>query len=293
MKLTRFLALPLALSLASAASAVVVVNDGFEYQNQAAFEAVWPAIGTAAPLSGALTAAQAASGAQSISNPGTATNAQSRNQLTFAPTPLLTTGGAQLVWSFDFRETSTTGNPQRNFANLQSVAAPGTTPAGQLISMGVNNNQLAADSGGNYFMARILGFAHSAVDPEGGPNESAGGTGSGAYFKMNDSATAGLRGATPAWHNLKVVLTTNNGTTVNHAYYVDGVLAETVLGASANLQYTVIRLGSGLSNGGIGAFYDNMRLEYIAAVPEASSFLAVGLVGLVLGGAKWFRRKAA
>ena len=87
--------------------------------------------------------------------------------------------GDKLIWSFDFYD-SATGNPNRNYANLQDDAAPAASPATQLISIGLNNNQAAADSGGNYYMARVLGFAQTAVDPDGGPNESAGGTSCGA-----------------------------------------------------------------------------------------------------------------
>jgi hypothetical protein len=278
--------------------AVLVVNDNFDsYANQAAFEAVWTPIGTTAPLSGALSTAQAVSAPNSISTPGTVTNNQSRNQLTFAATPVLTPGD-QLVFSFDFYDSSPTGNPQRNYVNLQTVTGPSTSPAGQLISMGTNNNQLSGDSGGNYYLARILGFSHTAVDPEGGPNEAASGTASGAYFKLNDTG-AGLRGTTAGWHNLKVVITDVNATSVNDQFYVDSLLAETITNSGPPLQYTVIRLGSGLGNSNVGAFFDNMRLEYIpaVAVPEASGVLLGSLVclvvGITVGGRKLLQRRAA
>ena len=45
-------------------------------------------------------------------------------------------------------------------------------PAGQVVSLGMNNNQFVTSSGGNYYMARILGYTPLTIDPDGGPNES-------------------------------------------------------------------------------------------------------------------------
>jgi hypothetical protein len=76
---------------------------------------------------------------------------------------------------------------------------------------------------------------------------------------------------------------------------VDNQLAERVsnVGTAASIRsYDVIRIGSGLSNGNTEAFYDNMRLEFIA-VPEAGSFIAMGLVGLISAGAVWFKKRRA
>src|SRR4029079_8496383 len=140
-----------------------------------------------APFSTEWSTAQSSSATHSARAPGTVTNNQSRKQRTFAETnTIFALGpGNSIIWSFDFYD-SATGNPQRNYANLQDGTGPGTSPAAQLISLGLNNNQLSTVSGGNYYMARILGFAHTAVDPDGGPNEDATGTASGAYFKLND-----------------------------------------------------------------------------------------------------------
>ena len=122
--------------------AQVLVNDNFDsYANQAAFEAVWTPIGTVVPLSAELSTAQASSVANSIRVPGTATNAQSRNRLTFAESGSLTTLGL-ISWSFDFYDSAPTGSPQRNYSNLQDSTAP--TATGQLIAMGFNNNQRAS-----------------------------------------------------------------------------------------------------------------------------------------------------
>ena len=110
---------------------------------------------------------------------------------------------------------------------------------------------------------------------------------------MNDTG-AGLRGDNAAWHNLKLVISTTDGATADHAYYVDGVLAELVDNAGPLQQYGVIRIGSGLANGGSQVFFDNMRLEYVpAAVPEVSALAALGLVGLISACAVWIRKLCA
>jgi hypothetical protein len=245
------------------ANAAVIVNDTFEtYTSQANFEGTWAPIGTVAPTSGEWSTAQASSPTHSVRQPGTATNSQSRNQLTFAETGSVSAAGNKIVWSFDFYDSNPAGAPQRNHTNLQDSTAASAT--NQLIAMGLNNNQTAANSGGNYYMGRILGFTHPGVDPDGGPAESV--VGAGAFFKLNDFANAPLRSL--GWHNLKVILSTNDGNSTDFEFYVDNILSERVnnVGTAASIRsYDVIRIGSGLSNGGIEAFVDNMYLEFIPA----------------------------
>jgi hypothetical protein len=130
--------------------------------------------------------------------------------------------------------------------------------------MGLNNNQTIANSGGNFYMARILGYTvPTTPDPDGGPTESVGG--SGAFFKLNDFGAAPLRSL--GWHNLRVEITTDNvAQGHDYAFYVDNVLSELVsnLGTTTR-SYDVIRIGSGLSNANTEAFVDNMYLEFIPA----------------------------
>lgn len=130
-------------------------------------------------------------------------------------------------------------------------------------------------------MARILGYSPSNVaDPDGGPAESV--TGSGAYFKLNDFGV-GLRA--DGWHNLKVVIGSNDGLSLDFAFYVDNVLAELVsnVGTAASFrQYDNVTLGSAVSNAGNGAYYDNFQVA-VSAVPEPSSaaLIGIGLSGLI------------
>lgn len=265
---------------AGATSAAVVVNDNFDsYADQAAFQAVWAPIAAGTPSSAELSTLQAQSGLNSARVPGTTVNSQSRNRLTFAETGDLTSLSL-ITWSFDFYDSAPTANPQRNYSNLQDTTAPSGT--GQLIAMGFNNNQTGANSGGQFYMARILGYTvPTTADPDGGPAETVGGAG--AFFKLNDF---GVGARSLGWHNLKVEISTDNGLSADFAFYVDGVLAERVsnVGTAASFRsYDNIALGSGLSNGSTEAFFDNMSLV-TTPIPEpgALTFAALGLGALLL-----------
>jgi hypothetical protein len=274
--------------IAANANAQVFVNDTFDtYANQAAFEAVWTPIGTVAPVGAVLSTEQAVSGTQSIKVEGTATTGQERNQLGFTRTPAVSTSN-QIIFSFDFFDTNPSVSPYRQSSNLQDTAAP--TSTNQLVSMGMNNNQTASNSGGNFYMARILGYDPIAVpDPDGGPAESVGG--SGAYFKLNDFANSPLRSA--GWHTLKVIISTDDGLSTDYQFFVDGILAENVsnVGTAATIRsYDTLRLGSGVSNASNAAYFDNMHVEVQAVgVPEPSS-LAFGFAASALA-ARLVRRR--
>lgn len=257
--------------------AAVLLSDNFDgYANQAAFEAAWAPIGTVAPTSAILATDQAASGAQSIWIAGTTTSGQQRNQRSFTESGTVTTT-TLVVFSFAFYDSNAAAAPYRQHTFMQDGTA--ATNTGQIVGMGLNNNQLLTASGGNYFMARILGYSPpTTADPDGGPTE--GGTlGSGAFFKLNDFANSPLR--TTGWHNLMVEIGTNDGLSADFAFYVDGILAERVndVGTAATLRsYDVVRLGSGVSNLANAAWYDNVLVETVT-IPEPS------VVGLWLAGA--------
>jgi hypothetical protein len=275
--------LVIALSLPRAQAAPILFDDFDGYDNQGEFEFAWAPIGSAAPMSAELSTEQSVSTPNSVKVAGTASNNQQRNQRLFTDTSILTSPTGRLVWSFDFYDSNGATAPYRQSSNLQDSTAPSGT--NQLISMGLNNNQTVANSGGNYYMARILGYNPTAVaDPDGGPAESVGGAG--AYFKLNDFGV-GLRST--GWHNLAVVLSSDNGLSTDFDFYVDGALAERVhnVGSAATIRgYDNIRIGSGLSNGGNAAYYDNMMLN----IPEPMSFVlvAIGLLSLAVG-----RRRSA
>jgi hypothetical protein len=294
-KAKALLAIAIVMLLSGRASATIVLADSFDsYANQAAFQAAWPPIGTVAPLSAVLSTEQSLSPTQSIKiNGEPTTNGKERNRRSFTETGTIGIGD-QLIFSFSFYDTAPTASPFRQYANLQDTTAPGAT--NQLIAMGLNNNQIGANSGGQFYMARILGYTvPTTADPDGGPAETVGGAG--AFFKLNDF---GVGGRSLGWHNLKVILTTDDGLSTDYSFYVDNTLAERVsnIGTAASIRsYDNIVIGSGLSNAsptGVGnaAFYDNMHLEFVpAVVPEAGSFAAVGLVGLLSIGAVWIRKR--
>ena len=272
----------------SIAHGATIVSDNFDgYANQAAFEAAWVPIGSTLDTtkkSAQLSTAQASSAPNSafvpVSTTATTTSTEFRNRRTFAETSTLASAGNlgigdTITWSFDYYDSTPAGAPQRNFANLQDTTAPGSS--NQLVSMGLNNNQTAANSGGQFYMARILGYTvPTTADPDGGATESVGGAG--AYFKLNDFA-AGARSL--GWHNLKVVISTDDGVATDYAFYVDSVLAERVdnIGGAGTIRsYDNIAIGSGLTNGGVSAYFDNMSLAVTpVVVPEPATMALVGL----------------
>jgi hypothetical protein len=135
----------------------------------------------------------------------------------------------------------------------------------------LNNNQLANESGGQYYMARILGYTVPANDPDGGPVESR--TGAGIYFKLNDfdptplDAVADGPGArSVGWHNFKVEMSTADGTSTDYNFFIDGVHAEHVNQVGAPQTYSLFRMGAGVSSAE-DAYFDNFKIELFPAAP--------------------------
>ena len=242
------------------AQATTLLSDTFDgYADQAAFVAVWPVVG--ALPSGTLSSAQSVSPPNSIFNVGTAVAAEAmRNQRSFAesgtPDSLLNL----ITFSFDFHDGNALASPYRSHSNLQDSTLPGSY--GQLVAMGLNNNQTSAANGGNYYMGRILGY----TPPD------TGGT-SGSFFKLNDVG-APLR--SDGWHKLAVVISS-----LDFKFYVDGILSETVLQTGTLRSYDHVRLGSGLSNAGNASYFDNVLIE-TNPIPEPSTVALAVLGGAAL-----------
>lgn len=275
---TRLFAAALALgTIATTAPAAVFFSDNFDtYANQAAFEAAWPStVPSNTPPSGTLSSARSVSAPNSVNIPTSTTTANTpRNGRTIAE-PGTPSPTQQIVWSFDFFDSNAAAAPYRQSSNLQNGSAPGAT--NELVSMGLNNNQGSTSSGGNFYMARILGYTNTAVDPDGGPNESL--TGSGIYIKLNDFANSPLRST--GWHNLKVIMSSDDGVATDYEFYVDSILAERVSnvgGAGTLRSLETFRLGSGVSSPN-DANYDNFVLD---VVPEPASLAVLGLGGVGL-----------
>jgi hypothetical protein len=270
-------------TLSNVSYAAVLLSDNFDgYADQAAFEAAWTPIGTVTPFSATLATDQASSPLKSIRVDGTATSGQQRNQRSFTESGIVTTTTV-IVFSFDFYDSNAAAAPYRQFSELRDG---GGTATGQVVAMGLNNNHLSSDSGGNFYMARILGYSPSTDDIDGGPAEG-GALGPGAFFKLNDFANSPLRST--GWHNLMVEISTDDGQSADFEFYVDGILAERVsnVGTAATLRsYDAIRLGSGVSNGGNAAWYDNFGVQVV--IPEPSA-IGLGLIGTLAFA--WRRRR--
>ena len=265
------LALTLSSLYAATASAqTVLLDENFDgYATQDDMIVNWTPVG--AQPSGTLSSTQSSSPTNSFHvaaendstqvPPGATANAQ-RNERFFEETLQPSTEN-KIQFSFDFYDGLGTGNPYRQYGSMQDSAGTGNN---QLIALGLNNNQLSADSGGNYYMARIVGFAPSdptanptGVDPDGGPDER-GNLASSQFFKLNDFGV-GLR--TVGWHNLKVIISSDDDASTDYEFYVDDVLAERVsnVGTDATRRsYELIRLGAGFTNNGKEAYYDNINV---------------------------------
>lgn len=258
--------------------AVVLVSQNFDsYADQTAFEAAWIPNGSSATLA----TDQASSPTKSIRIDGTTTNGLQQNQHSFSETNTVGTiaDGYSIVFSFNFYDSNAAAAPYRQHSFIQDGAFPSGT--GQSIGIGLNNNQLFGDSGGNFYMARILGYTPTNVDPDGGPDESGTPT-SGGFFKLNDfNNTQTVR--TTGWNNLKVVINSDDGLSADFEFFVNDILAERVSNVGAAWQfrsYDTIRLGSGLSNADNAAWYDDFRVEVFIPEPSAIGLCLMSAIGL-------------
>jgi hypothetical protein len=256
----------------STAQAVVVFQDNFDsYSAQGDLDAVWPVLaGTAAGVSYEsvrLSQEQSVSTPNSAKAPAQPTGATllQRSAHTF-PAQSFVSIGDKIVYSFDFYDSNGASAPYREYGEIRSPSFGSGT--NQLIAMGLNNNQTSSDSGGQYYMGRILGYIPNSTDPDGGPGDTANGgaiTGAGQFFKLNDF---GVGTRSTGWHNLKVEISIDDLTNTDYKFYVDNTLAEIInnVGSSASIRsYEQAVLGSALTNGSNAAYFDNVKVEYIAA----------------------------
>jgi hypothetical protein len=245
--------------LATSAKAAILLFDNFDsYADQTSFQAAWPAVASPG-ASGTLSTVQASSSPNSVNYQ---TLAQ-RNERAFAesgpPTAL-----NPVTFSFDFFDTNGGTQPYRQYAGIQDGAG---TASGQQINMGLFNTMSLTQDGGNYYMARILGY-------DGAPGVTGGGVGQ--FFKLNGP---GAPTRSTGWHSLKAVITDTQVT-----FFVDGILSATEnTSVAASRSYELVRLGSGVSSTA-QAFFDNASVDNDPApvVPEPASIALLSLGGLAL-----------
>jgi hypothetical protein len=242
----------------SAKGAILLFDDFDGYADQTAFNAAWV---NAPPssASGTLSTLQAVSSPNSVNYQ---TSAQ-RNERGFAEsgTP---SAADPITFSFDFYDTNGTLSPYRQYATIQDGTGGSS---GQLISMGLNNTMTTLGDGGNFYMARILGY-------DGAPGVTGGGTLN--FFKLNQGA-APTRST--GWHNLKAIITDTQVT-----FYVDGILSATENTAvAATRSFDLARLGSGVSSTA-QAYFDNISIDNnpVPVVPEPASVAVLTIGGLAL-----------
>jgi hypothetical protein len=248
------------LSISFGAEATVLFSDNFDsYANQAAFQAAWT---TPVGTGGQLTSTNFVSPGNSIRFD----TAALRNDHTFTESGNPSALNA-VSFSFNFYDSNAGASPYRQVSSLIDGAG---SASGQLVSLGLNNNQSSSDGGGNYYMARILGYTvTTSPDPDGGSADS-GTLGAGAFFKLNDYGV-GLRST--GWHNLGVTITDTT-----FSFFVDGVLAESVANTVTLRSYDSVRIGSGITAANFFGVDD--VLVQVNPIPEPGVF---GLAALSMG----------
>jgi PEP-CTERM motif-containing protein len=225
----------------------ILLQDNFDsYANQTAFQTFWAPATTTATLDTTL----AFSGTQSV-QAGTAAQRNSRGFTGTTPT-----SSTAVEFSFRFYDSDATAAAYREYAEIDSGAA---TSSGQLFALGMNNNIVSSN-----YMARVLGAD--------------GGTGSGAFFKLDGTGTPNAGNAaltrTTGWHELKVDI---KGASAD--FYVDGLLARTGITGYTVRSMDTIKVGSNLT-AGKSANFDDVLVQTVA-VPEPATLGLLGLTALL------------
>jgi hypothetical protein len=232
------------------ASATIVLNEPFNYADNAALNAAWNAFSTnpTYTLDTAFGNAQpsyslpnlAANNSNRLArNLGADYNGSDAQPMEFSFDIYLPSNGATALW----------GNA-RQYVELRGYSGNvyGSGTLENVVAIGLNNASTDAQSN-RYFQGRVTNW----------------------YTLDAFSSTGTYR--TTGWHTLMAQI---KSSTID--FYFDGTLAETISRPNSN-GFDCVALGSGLTSGGWGFWADNVRVE---TVPEPATLLVLGIGSLIL-----------
>lgn len=237
---------------ASSAPATVILNEAFNYPDQASMNAAWNAAATNVAYT-LDTATGSPAGSFKLASP--AANYQGKVVRNLGG-DYTGTDGQPLVFSVDIyldpAGLAALWNGARQYVELRGYTAAhynGTTGLQDIIGLGLNNSSSDTFSNKWYQFRNYQSSAWYCLDGTTVPQRSA------------------------AWHTLKAVITTSQ---VN--VYVDDVLAEAQTRAT-NYSFDSVMLGSDLTSGGQNLWIDNLKVEVL---PEPATIVLLALGGLPL-----------
>ncbi len=261
MALRSFLAASFVLAGVSGASAQVILNEAFNYPDNASLNAIWNANPSGPQPSYSLDVGFG-NPSPSYNMPSPAVNGTSSRIAMNLNGNFDGTDTNPLDLSFDMYLTdaglTTLWNGARHFVEFRGYAGNSYNAGAleNLLAMGAFNTTDAPDG------------THSNVYYQGRVTFGSG------WNTLNEP---GAVGRSAGWHRMSMSI---RSTEIR--FFVDGILAE-VETKPNNLGFDCVVLGSGLTAGGHGSWIDNLRVEVI---PEPMS----GLL-LMLGGAVLLRRR--
>jgi hypothetical protein len=236
--------------------ATLIVNETFDtYADTAAMKAVWGGTGNLGTLDTTLSY----SPNNSAAHPGGTINTYLPGIGTVTPTASL-----DLVLSAKIYDNALVAN-DRITVGLRTGANP-------LFEMGRHNSFTSPPAGTNTYGIRGLSLGNG-ISPS--PD-----------WRAFPNGSGGAIPATVGWHTYMATFSIVNGLTVTLDLLSDGTIDSTLHfagnGTSAFGNFTDLRFGgpSNVTSAGGGANFDDIRLEL---VPEPTSFLMIGLLGLGLG----------
>ncbi|GJM24623.1 MAG: hypothetical protein DHS20C16_10380 [Phycisphaerae bacterium] len=252
----RILAVGLLLALTAPASATLVLNETFDYADNASLNAVWNASGSNPDY--ALDTGFG-NGQPSYGMPSPTGNFQGRLARNLPGGPIQATDLEPARIKFDFYlDDAGAANSwvgARHYVELRGYENGAYADGGlqNLLAIGVTNSVTAPEAHNNsFYQGRVtFGSNWNTLDEGAAPNRAAG------------------------WHEMAIVIT---GTEVR--YLVDGILSE-VEARPNNFLFDSVVLGSDLTANGHAAWVDNLMVETNVPEPATLALLAMGGVAVL------------